>query len=229
MRTRFFKKVSKKKMKAREVSVYYALEEIQKENQQKRKRLLYEFDRLEKNKRGGDDGLKNRIKRMKIKMTLDTMAIEKNELDSSIERLADKYDSRISSGFGTGLIFPLKLLMVEQLKMTIVIYESTNQNGNKDALLIDAKTELANHLKELDLYAHPRPISTIPAIILPLVVHPGKSNLCLETGLLNADIWRNLLFSLDRASLRTLRLCNVSLAILVHSLPSENTGYYFCT
>lgn len=215
-------------MKAREVSVYYALEEVQKENQQKRKRLLYEFDKLEKNKYG-DDGLKNRIKRMKVKMALDTVAIEKNEIDSNIERLADKYDSRISDGFGPGFIFELKRLLAEQLKITISLYESTNRNGNKDARIINGKTELTNLQKELDLFAHPRPISTIPAITLPLAVHPGKSNLCLETGLLHADIWRNLLFFLNRVSLRHLRLCNVSLAILVHSLPGENTGYYFCT
>lgn len=215
-------------MKAREVSVYYALEEVQKENQLKRKRLLYEFDKLEKNKRG-DDGLKNRIKRMKVKMALDTVAIEKNEIDSNIERLADKYDSRISNDFGPGLIFELKRLLVDQIKMTISIRESTNRNGNKDALIIESKTELVNLQKELQLYAHPRPISTIPTITLPLAVHPGKSNLCLQTGLLNADIWRNLLFFLDRVSLRRLRLCNVSLAILVHGLPSENTGYYFRT
>ena len=74
-----------------------------------------------------------------------------------------------------------------------------------------------------------RPLTVIPATTIPFSYHPHRKQLCLETGLLNSDVWYHILSSLDRATLRSLRLCNISFAIIIHDMPPETIGYKFCT
>lgn len=208
---------------------YYALEEIQKVNALKRKRLLTELDEL--------DGPQKRVKASSVNMTLTMATVEKRMLDMDMMRLECRYSASVSREFTKRGAMDLKIAiaqmeaaMLERLETSLagfrgVEYVASDKLKGKYTLM----SKLQEELRQMP-YA--RPLSAIPALTLPVAYHPPNKKLCLETGSLNADIWHHLLnscFIRDRATLRTLRLCSISHAILIHSLSPEITGYYFCT
>jgi hypothetical protein len=210
---------------------YYALEYIQKLNCLKRKRLLEELETEDEN----DDRLRKRVKEARVKMSLDIVVFEKNIIDLNMLHLENKYNVRVSLEFMKRRTLGLKVgclqmegAVLERLEYTFAIFQEIEYVMSDK--LQEKYIAMANLNEELRLMPYARPLNVIPATTISLSYHPHQEKLCFETGTLNADIWRHNLFSsLDRAALRSLRQCNVSFAILVHSLPPEITGYYFCT
>ena len=208
---------------------YYALEEIQKVNCLKRKRLLEELETEDEN----GDRLCKRAKEARIKMSLDIVVSEKKMIDLNMIHLENRYSIKVSIEFMKRRSLGLKVMclqmevaVLERLESTFAVFQDI------EYLMSDKLQEkyiaMANLEEELRLMPYARPLNVIPAITIPLSYHPHQANLFFEPGILDADVWHNILSSLDRPTLRSLRKCNVSFAILVHSLPPAITGYHFC-
>ena len=74
-----------------------------------------------------------------------------------------------------------------------------------------------------------RPFFVVPITTLPFAFR--IEHRYLTTGTIHADIWQYLLSSYkieNRATLRVLRLCCISMAIIVHNVSPAITGYFFC-
>lgn len=208
---------------------YYTLEETQKVNALKRKRLLTELDEL--------DGPQKRVKTSSVNMALTVATFEKRMIDLDMMHLEHRHSASVSREFTKRGAMGLKIALVQMEAAVLDRLESSLAGFRGVEYVASDKlkgkyTLISKLEEELRQMPYARPLNVIPALTLPVAYHPPNKKLCLETGSLNADIWHHLLFSCfirDRATLRTLRLCNVSLAILIHSLSPEITGYYFCT
>lgn len=198
---------------------YYELTEKRKSLYIKRKRLESEREEL-KTKRTG-----KRARLASIKSELEDVAVTDQEAYFALVRFKNKY-SGVKSPYEEIRERVKHLIEIQRLRIDFLL------SANHLPLLIelsDASDMLASLIQEVNRLPHGRPLFVIPAVTLPLSMHPEHDRICLHTGTLNADIWHHILYTQNRATLRQLRLCCISLAILVHSMPPMHTGYLFCT
>lgn len=204
---------------------YYALSETQKSIHMKKKRLLSEIDGLDERHERED----KRAKR--LSMQIADCDMEEIGCHAATVKLKSKYKWQHKSAIED---YRMKLMRkVARIDTQVIVHQKRRQRlyfyvGNIDLYTIRKQAKQKGLKTELYNLPYARSLFVIPAITLPLPFHPNRQNLCFETGILDADIWHNVLSSLDRSTLRSLRLCNISFAILVHSLPPAITGYHFC-
>lgn len=209
---------------------YYALTEVQKSIRIKKKRLLSEIHTFDRQYNRED----KRAKRIDLQMAMNSCEKDERQGYMAMAELKNKYEWH-----GVPSIAQYRNTLkkkVDKIYAELVIHKQWCRRqfpysikNDKYAIKKEAKAEKLR--AELYNLPHARPLFVVPAITLPLLFNPTREKLVLETGSLNADIWHFLLsshFLVDRPTLRAMRLSCVSMAILVHGMLPEITGYFFC-
>lgn len=224
------------------VREYRDLTEKRKSISNKRKRLESELDELKISRQRGN----KRTKQASIKNQLNDLLVADQEAYLALARLKMKETLRLTDKNGpitSSEASRSRLISrIEWQQYCITLLQEAMEHfiergGNEDvfhcvSLRIGEKIAcLVTLFDEEYQMPHARPFFAVPPITLPFTLQPNPEQLSLTTGSIHADIWQYLLSSYkieDRATLNVLRLCCVSLAIIVHSLSPNLIGYFFC-
>lgn len=207
---------------------YYKLSETKREVALTKKRLREELDdtRIDK--------AQKRVKRAQLNEAESKDA----ETDFQMRITTNKYNwSGVIEAHNNRQFLEMKITLLEYganiiESVDISIATARRAVYTPSAYINEKRANISVLREELHRLPYTRPLFVVPASTLPLSLHPKRNKLCLRIGTaLTSDIWEHLLFAkyiTDKATLRLLRLTCVSLAILVHSLPSDVTGFTFC-
>jgi hypothetical protein len=220
------------------IRVYHELTEKRELVSCKRKRLESELDELKNSRKCA--------KRICIKNQLDELMASDQEAYLELARLKMQEMSRLSDENGIITTYEASRSRLfsrigwQQYSIQLLqeaMDHFVRRGGDEQVFLCvsDRIHEKITYLLALweEEYRMPyaRPFFVVPITTLPFAFHPNVNHRSLTTGTIHADIWQHLLSSHkieNRATLRVLRLCCISMAILVHSMPSELTGYLIC-
>lgn len=205
---------------------YYALTEARKSNDVKKKRLLSEIGEL--------DGQYEREDKRARQVALNRCDDDDHASYLALTELKGKYVWQGEPSIDRRRREIEKKIETQNKFMTSVGHADENPfhtAGKAEQLRAKCQASLAKLHKQRQELPHPRPLFVVPPVTLPLLFHPNRENSVLETGTLNADVWQFILSLrplIDRPILRVMRLSCISMAILVHGMPPEITGYLLC-